>query len=605
MSPPLLALKDVRLTWGGEDLFPGLEFSVAKGERICLVGRNGSGKSTLMKIMAGIVEPDAGEVFVQPGCHVAYLPQGPDFRGYANLADYVAAGLPHGEADEHHRVQVLLDALKIDGAMAPDVLSGGERKRAAIARALVGEPDVLLLDEPTNHLDLPTIEWLEEELQAFRGAFLAVSHDRAFLDHLTRTTLWLDRGVVLRLEKGFDAFESWSEEVLAREAEETRKLEKLIVEETRWSHQGITARRRRNEGRLRRLNALRAERAKRIDPQDRVKLAAESGSRSGRLVVDAEKISKTLGDRILLKGFSTRIMRGDRVGIMGPNGAGKTTLLRLLTGDLEPDTGTIRLGTGLTPIYLDQTRSALDLDKTLWDVLADTGGDQIDVRGKPRHVVTYMKEFLFDPRYARAPVSKLSGGERNRLLLAKVLSRPSNFLILDEPTNDLDMDTLDLLQEVLDEFDGTLLLVSHDRDFLDRIVTSTIVMEGDGSAVEYAGGYTDYLAQKAGATGLAKADTTRVSAPKKAREKPKSKAKTKTKLSYKDQRRLGELPDLLAGAETEVSRLEEALHDAGLFSRDPDAFHSATARLEVVRSDLTAMEEEWLELEVLREALEG
>ena len=603
MAPPLLALKDIRLTWGGEDLFSGIELSIAKGDRACLVGRNGSGKSTLLKIAAGQVEADDGEVFVQPGCHVAYLPQEPDFGGHERVLAYVAAGLLDIEADAVHRGEALLAELGVDPQADLANLSGGEKRRAAIARALVGEPDVLLLDEPTNHLDLPTIQWLEDQLRAFRGAFVVISHDRAFLETLTRVTLWLDRGEVKRVEKGYEHFEVWSAEVLERDAEERHKLDRLIAEETRWSHEGISARRKRNQGRLRRLKDLRQVRARWLDPVGRVKLEAETGNMSGKLVVEAEGIGKSYGERTLVEGFSTRLLRGDRVGVVGRNGAGKTTLLRLLTGDLEPDEGSVRMGTNLTPVYLDQQRAALNPDKTVWETLADVGGDMIDVRGTPRHVVSYMRDFLFDPRYARGPVGNLSGGERNRLLLAKALARPSNFLILDEPTNDLDMETLDLLQEMLADYEGTLILVSHDRDFLDRVVTSTIVLEGDGKAVEYAGGYSDYRAQKA----LVEEEKPAApeAKPVKAAKVAQPRRKGPTKLGYKHQRRLQQLPDEMEALEHEIADLERTLHDPDLYSRDADAFHAASTRLEQAREELAAREEEWLEIELLRESLEG
>ena len=593
MAPPLLTLKDISLGFGGNPLFDGTEIAIGRGDRICLVGRNGSGKSTLLKIAAGLVEPDRGERVLQSGRRVAYLEQEPDLSGWASVAEYVATGLAPG--DDGHRVAMVLDDLKLDGGLATEGLSGGENRRAALARTLVGEPDILLLDEPTNHLDLTAIQWLEETLEAHRSGFVVVSHDRALLENVTRTTFWLDRGVVRRLDAGYARFEAWADELAMREADERRKLDKLIAQETVWSHQGITARRKRNQGRLRRLWEMRAERARRIDPTGRVKLAAESGTTSGKLVAEAEDISFAYPDRPILKGFSTRIMRGDRVGIVGPNGAGKSTLLGLLTGHLAPDFGTVRRGTGLSTVYLDQRRTLLDPQTTVWDFLCDQGGDQVDVRGHSRHVVSYLRDFLFAENQARSPLGSLSGGERNRLLLAKTLARPSNFLILDEPTNDLDTDTLDLMQEMLADYDGTVLLVSHDRDFLDRVVTSTVFMAGDGSAVEYAGGYSDYLARR-------HAPVARKAARKAApvREKPKSRP---SRLTYKQQRQLEQLPGEISRLEEEISTLEAKLNDPGFYDRDPDAFGGAAKKLVRARHDLATAEDQWLEIEMLREDL--
>ena len=600
MAPPLLTLTDVGLTFGGEDLFRGAEMAVSKGDRVCLVGRNGCGKSTLLKVAAGLIESDQGERFVQPGIRSAYLSQEPDLSAFATVRDAVAAGLPEDERDQLYRVEPFIDDLRLDGDASTAVLSGGEARRTALAQTLIGEPDILMLDEPTNHLDLPAIQWLENYLQGHNGAFIIVSHDRAFLNALTKAIFWLDRGIVRRLDKGFDAFEAWSDEVFAKEDEEKAKLDKLIAEETVWSHQGITARRKRNEGRLRRLWKLRDEREQMIDRAGPVKLDVDSGNTSGKLVLEATDVTKAFGDKIIVSGFSSRILRGDRVGIIGASGVGKTTLLRMLIGKEEPDSGTVRRGTNLTLTYLDQARAALDPNKSLWDTLCDMGGDHVNVRGTPRHVVSYLRDFLFKPNQARTAVGALSGGERNRLLLAKTLAHPSNFLVLDEPTNDLDMDTLDLLQEMLSDYDGTLLIVSHDRDFLDRVVTATIAMEGNGTAIEYAGGYTDYTRQRSDAT---PAETPkRKAAPK---EDSRPKLKTKTKLSYKQQRALDELPKTIATLEKTIATLETELADASLYSRNPDRFTQASQELEAAQSKKDACEEEWLELEMLREELEN
>ena len=602
MSAPVLSLKDIRLTFGGGDLFNGVTLSVRARDRFALVGRNGCGKSTLLKVIAGHLDADGGERVTQTGLRIACLAQEPDFSAYDTVLAFVLAELGAHESDYAHQADILLDAVKIDKNADPNQLSGGEGRRAALARLLVAAPDVMLLDEPTNHLDLPTIRWLEDHLNAYRGALVVISHDRRFLENICNATLWLDRGVVRRSDRGFAHFDDWSQTVLEQEAGERARLDKLIAEETRWSHAGITARRKRNMGRMRRLEALRKTRAGQIARIGRARLAVESGDTSGKVVIEAEDISKSCGGRPILTGFSTRILRGDRIGVIGPNGAGKSTLLKLLTRELEPDRGIVKHGSNLTPTYFDQKRTALDGEKSLWDTLADLGGDQIMVRGTPRHVVTYLREFLFDEAQARTPVKALSGGERNRLLLAKKLARPTNLLILDEPTNDLDMETLDLLQEVLADYDGTLLLVSHDRDFLDRVVTSTIVLKGDGSAEEYPGGYGDYERRSGGgfasvpAQGAKgkKAGTTAVTKPL---------AKPKKKLSYKQQRDLKLLPGQIEALGEEIAALQSALADGALYRKDAVAFQTKTARLSDACEALETLEERWLELEILREEI--
>lgn len=593
MAPPLLTLRGVAMTPADRALFADVDLAIGRGERLCLVGRNGSGKSTLLKLLAGVIEPDTGERFVQPGCRVAYLPQEPDVSGHATIADYVGDGLA---PERQHRVSILLHALGLDGERETAGLSGGEVRRAALARALASEPEVLLLDEPTNHLDIRAIEWLEEELAGLDAAIVMVSHDRQILRRLSRSCLWLERGRLYRLDRGFDAFEDWSTKLMEEEARADRALDKRIVEETRWSHEGITARRRRNQGRLRRLQEMRAERARRPAAVALQGLGAEAGGKSGRLVIEADGIGKSFGDKTIIKDVSTRIMRGDKVGLIGPNGAGKTTLLRLLTGAMQPDTGHVRLGTNLETVYLDQVRMRLDGDPTVQEVLCERGGDQVYVRGEGRHIASYLAAFLFPPALARARVSTLSGGERNRLLLAWALAQPANLLVLDEPTNDLDMDTLDLLQEMLADFEGTLLLVSHDRDFLDRVVTSTIVLEGDGSAQEYPGGYADYVRQRA--VNVAPAPASAKSAASASRQRGPSR-----KLSYKQQHRLDELGRRMPELEDEIARSEAALGGENAYSRDPEAYLRQAARLDALKAELSAAEEEWLELESLRETL--
>ncbi|MFD2233084.1 ABC-F family ATP-binding cassette domain-containing protein [Phaeospirillum tilakii] len=601
--PPLLTLRDVRLTFGGKPLFEGVTAAIGRGDKTCLVGRNGSGKSTLLKVFAGEILADSGERFLQPGCRVALLAQEPTLGG-PTVADHVATGLPEGERDQTYRVEVLLDAVGLSGDRDTATLSGGEARRAALAHALVGEPDVLLLDEPTNHLDLPTILWLEQWLAAFSGAVVMISHDRRFLDTVSKQTLWLERGVVRRAEVGFNRFTEWQEEVLAAEEATLARVENKLRQELHWLARGVTARRRRNMGRVRALQVLRAERGERktalLDAGRQVQLAAESGDLSGRLVIEASHLAKAFGARVICRDFSTRILRGDRVGLIGRNGAGKSTLLKLLTGALAPDAGTVRIGTNLETATFDQHRSLLDPEASVWDTLTDGRGDQVWVRGTPRHVVGYMKDFLFSEAQARTPVRALSGGERNRLLLAKLLAKPSNLLILDEPTNDLDIDTLDLLEEMLADYDGTLLLVSHDRDFLDRLVTSVIAVEGDGEVVEYDGGYSDYLRQRPAPV----APPAAVKPAAVAAARPAS-APGRVRLSYNETRELERLPKRIAELEVEIAKLETEIADPTLYSRKPERLSEAAGRLDLARGELSAAEDRWLELEAKREAAGG
>ena len=601
MSRILLHLRNIGLTFGGRPILESAELAVAEGERVALVGRNGSGKSTLLKIAAGMIEPDHGERWLQPGTTIRYLPQEPDLTAHATVRDYVESGL--GPADDPHRCTYLLRELGLTGDEEPKRLSGGEIRRAAIARTLAPEPDILLLDEPTNPLDLPAIEWLEAELKSLRSAFVLISHDRRFLDSLTNRTVWLDRGASRRLERGFAHFETWRDEVLAKEEAEQVLLAKRIEQEEHWMRYGVTARRKRNMRRVDLLASLRKERKEHVGSLGGVRMASSSGDLSGKLVAEAKGISKSFGGRPIVANLDLLIMRGDRLGIVGPNGAGKTTLIKLLTGALEPDSGAIRLGTNLQTVTLDQSRQSLDPNATLSDVITDGRGSSVTVNGETKHVISYMKDFLFPPEKARTPVSLLSGGERGRLILARELAKPSNLLVLDEPTNDLDLETLDMLQEMLADYQGTILLVSHDRDFLDRCATSVLMAEGDGKWTEYAGGYSDMVTQR----GLGvearklKAEAAKAPSPQAAAAPPQA----QRKLSFKEKHALETLPATMKKLESEIATLEAKLADAALFTRDPKAFEQAVSRLSSVRDELAAAEEQWLELEMKRESLKG
>ncbi|MET4103093.1 ATP-binding cassette subfamily F protein uup [Roseovarius sp. MBR-78] len=594
---PLLQLTDISLTFGGAPLFAELSLVVQAGDRVALVGRNGSGKSTLMKVMAGLVEPDRGARVVSPGVSVGYMEQEPDMAGFATLGDYAMSALEPGEM---YRVEMAGEGLKFDPARAVETASGGERRRAALAKLMAEAPELMLLDEPTNHLDIEAIGWLEEQLRSTRKAFVLISHDRAFLRELSRATLWIDRGMTRRQEEGFGGFEAWRDKVWDEEDQQRHKLDRKIKAEARWAVEGISARRKRNQGRVRNLQALREERRAQIKRQGTAAMALESGPSSGRKVIEAKEITKAYGDVLILRPFSLTVMRGERVAFVGPNGVGKTTLLKMLMGEERPDSGTVVQGTNLIPAVFDQARARLDPEMTLWDSLTGDAemrvsgqADQVLVRGVPRHVVSYLKDFLFDERQVRAPVKSLSGGEKARLLLARIMARESNLLVLDEPTNDLDVETLDLMQELLDDYDGTVLLVSHDRDFLDRVATTTIAMEGDGRATAYAGGWSDYRAQR----GEAGADDPK-NIGKSASKKPELKQKkpAASRLSFTEAHRLEELPGVIARLEAEIGKLEGLLADPELFTREPVKFRRATEALTQRQAALAQAEEEWLAL---------
>ncbi|SDX63013.1 ABC-F family ATP-binding cassette domain-containing protein [Roseicitreum antarcticum] len=613
---PLLQLSDIALTYGGNPVFDGLDLTVQPGDRVALVGRNGSGKSTLMKVMAGQVESDRGARTLSPGVSVGYMEQDPDFSGFATLGEYAGQGL---DPAEFYKVEIAAEGLQFDPDLDPATASGGERRRAALARLLAEAPELMLLDEPTNHLDIATIGWLEDRLRETRAGFVLISHDRAFLNALTRQTLWIDRGQVRRLERGFDGFEDWRDSTWAQEDDARHKLDRKIKAEARWAVEGISARRKRNQGRVRALNDLRSERAGQIRRQGTAAMALEAGQKSGKLVVEVTGISKAFGENVILSDFDLRVLRGDRVAFVGPNGVGKTTLLRMLTGEEEPDSGTVKLGTNLDMAVFDQSRAKLDPNASLWENLTGDPmmrvsgqADQVMVRGRPKHVVGYLKEFLFDDAQARAPVKSLSGGERARLLLARIMARESNLLVLDEPTNDLDVETLDLLQDILGDYPGTVLLVSHDRDFIDRVASTTIAMDGDGRATVYAGGWSDYQDAKALAAGedapapVAKADgKASKSGGKPGKGKPasdKPAAKPQAKLSFSEKHRLEVLPAEIARLEAEIGKLQGLLSDADLFSREPIKFRKATEAMTERQRKLSAAEEEWLALAAKAEA---
>ncbi|MBL4917548.1 ABC-F family ATP-binding cassette domain-containing protein [Szabonella alba] len=602
---PLLQLSGISLTFGGDPVFDRLDLVVQPGDRVALVGRNGSGKSTLLKVMAGLVEPDAGTRVVPPGVTVGYMEQDPDLSAYATLGDYAAATLAEGE---EYRVAMAAEGLKFDPETPVASASGGERRRAALARLMAEAPELMLLDEPTNHLDIQAIEWLEAELRGTRTAFVLISHDRAFLRALSRATLWIDRGQVRRRESGFDGFEDWRETIWAEEDEARHKLDRKIKAEAKWAVEGISARRKRNQGRVRALAALRDERAGQIRRQGTAAMALEGGPVSGKKVIEAKGISQSFGDRVILQEFDLRVLRGDRVAFVGPNGVGKTTLLKILTGEMMPDQGEVKLGTALEIAVFDQARARLDTDATLWENLAGDpllsvsgNSDQVMVRGVPRHVVGYLKDFLFTEAQARAPVRSLSGGEKARLLLAKLMAKPSNLMILDEPTNDLDVETLDLLQDLLGDYDGTVLLVSHDRDFIDRVATATVAMEGDGVVGFYPGGWSDYVDQRPERAETVatrpKAAARAVSAPTLAAptraDAPKPAAST---LTFTERKRLEALPDLIAKLEAEITKLGELLATPDLFTREPVKFRKATGMLAERQQAQAAAEAEWLDL---------
>ncbi len=603
-GPALATLQDVRLIMGAAPLFEGVSFTLHKGERAALVGANGAGKSTLMRMLAGLAEPDAGEIAFASGAVVALAAQEPDLAGFATLRDYARApASTHVLSAEApaYAAEAELEGFGLDPDRAPSGLSGGETRRASLARAFTANPDILLLDEPTNHLDIIAIEALEQRLTSFTGACLMISHDRRFLERASTATFWLRQRRVVTLDRGFAAFDDWAERVEVEAARAMARLETHLKAEEHWLQRGVTARRSRNEGRRRRLEAMRAERRQRktLAASPKAALQVERGGDAAKLVIEAKGVSKSYGERAIVSNFSLRVLKGDRIGIVGPNGAGKTTLLELLLGRREPDAGAVRLGANLAIAYVDQTRALLNPDDTIWDALTPGGGDAVVVRGQSRHVAAYARDFLFPPEQLRQPISALSGGERNRLALAVTLAKPADLLVLDEPTNDLDMDTLDALEDMLANYEGTVIVISHDRAFLDGVTTQIVGAVGAGRWVETAGGWADFERehpernQASAAKPAVRSATTNANAP----------PRKTTKLSYKDERRLTQLEELLPKIDAEMAALEARLTDADAFARDPKSFEAAAKRLEAARAEKTAAESEWLDIEHRREML--
>jgi ATP-binding cassette subfamily F protein uup len=594
MAAPILSWEGLSLHHGSGWLFTDLDLTIGERDRLALIGRNGAGKTTLLRMIAGQIEADKGKRSIRPGTRIVMLEQDPFFTGYDTLMDFALSGQ---DAPERHEVEAIAGQLGIDMSRAADKASGGERRRAALARALASDPDILLLDEPTNHLDLAAIEWLESWLSRFNGAFVVISHDRTFLTRLTKATLWIDRGAIRRKDVGFGGYDAWMEQIFAEEARAADKLDAKLKIEAHWLERGVTARRKRNMGRLEKLYEMRAQRAAMLSLTGTAKIALGSDDVKTKAVIVADKVTKKFGERTIIKDFTLRITRGDRIGIVGANGTGKTTLLKLLTGELEPDSGKITLANTLDAVIIDQQRSLLVPEKRLRDVLAE-GGDWVDVRGVRKHVQGYLKDFLFDPGMADARVGTLSGGEQSRLLLAREFARLSNLLVLDEPTNDLDLETLDLLQEVISDYEGTVLIVSHDRDFLDRTVTVTLGLDGSGKVDVVAGGYAEWERQRKERA----VATSKVAKPAAPVATPPTPPAQKAKLTYKDQRDYDLLPTRIAEIDATIARDEAALSDSALYTRDPAKFAALTKAIEVARAEKDAAEERWL---MLAEMVEG
>jgi ATP-binding cassette subfamily F protein uup len=603
-GPALVHVNGLRLSMGAVPLFDDVDFVLHKGERACLVGANGAGKTTLMRMLAGEIAPDSGVISFASGATLAWVSQEPDLAGFATLREFACSGLiSQGGAEGEtpiYEAEAALEAFGLDPDRATAGLSGGETRRAALARSFAADPDILLLDEPTNHLDILAIEQLEQLLAKFRGACLVISHDRRFLERVSTACLWLRQRKVMSHPRGFSGFDAWAEAVELEEARAFARLETHLRAEEHWLQRGVTARRSRNEGRRRKLMAMRAERRERtaLSSSPKAQLSAEQGSAGAKLVIDVKGVSKAYGERTLIDNLSLRLVRGDRLGVVGPNGAGKTTLLDILLGKREADSGTVRLAENLRIAYVDQNRAILNPKDTIWEALAPLGGDQVMVRGKPRHVHAYAKDFLFEQNQLRQPISALSGGERNRLALAVALTQPADLLVLDEPTNDLDIETLDALEDMLASFEGTVILVSHDRAFLDGVATQTLGALGQGRWAESPGGWVDFEREYGG---FAKPAARTAGRPKLApiTEAPRKQAK----LSFKDEHRLREIDALAPKLETEIAKLEAVLAAPDTFARDPVAYEKAARRLAEARVEKDTAETEWLDIEARREAL--
>jgi ABC transport system ATP-binding/permease protein len=597
-APPILSYEKLALQQGHGWLFEDIDLHIGPRDRLALIGRNGAGKTTLLKLIGGLIESDRGTRTVAPGNNIVMLEQDPDFSAHKTLLDYAVHGT---NPPPEYAVQAIADQLGIDLSRQSATASGGERRRAAICRALASEPDLLLLDEPTNHLDLAAIEWLEEWLTRYRGAFMVISHDRTFLTRLTRQTYWLDRGLLRRNEIGFGGYEAWTEQVYAEDARNASRMDAKLKIEEHWKERGVTARRKRNQGRLTKLYEMRAARAAMEGPQGVAKLGASSDDSKTKTVINAEHVTKGYDGRTIINDFTLRIQRGDRIGIVGANGTGKTTLIKLLTGEIQPDSGKITLSPTLTGIVIDQQRKLLTPEKRVRDVLAD-GSDWIDVRGVRKHVQGYLKEFLFDPGMIEARIGTLSGGEQSRILLAREFAREANLLVLDEPTNDLDLETLDLLQEVISDYDGTVLIVSHDRDFLDRTVNLTLGLTGSGKVDIIVGGYADWVAKRDGHENA----ETREKLPKVTMSKAPDAAPAKpVKLSYKDQRDYDLLPARITAIDTEIAVAEKELSDPALYTRNHERFVELSAKADALLIEKEKAEERWLELAMMVEEMAG
>ncbi len=599
---PIIALDNILIGFGGQHLFQNVELNLLPGTRTCLVGKNGTGKSTLLKLIAGLIEADQGNIYIQPGLKISFLQQNTSIKKSGTVADFMLGS--NNKNGQPHEVEEILSKVKIDGGRNIRSLSGGESRRVDLAKALLGSPELILLDEPTNHLDIDTIKWLEDRLIKSNKTFLVISHDRAFLKAVSTETLWLHQQTILHHKAGYDEFDKWSERLVDEEKKRAQRLATKLQAEKHWLIHGVTARRKRNQGRIKKLKDLRDQHKKRLEEKSNYKAKIDSGKMSGRLVIEASGLSKQYNEKKIISNFSTKIMKGDRVGVLGSNGSGKTTLLNLLIGNTQPDSGTSRLGSNLNIAIFDQLRETLELSETPLQALVPGGGDSLVIRGKQRNVISYLNDFLFDPKQIHTKISTLSGGEQNRLLLAKILSRESNLLILDEPTNDLDLDTLDLLQEMLDDYNGTIIIVSHDRDFLDSVVTSTLVIESEGKVTEYAGGYTDYTHQ------IAKRITPKTATKKKANNKRSENNKKRStakvqKLSYKDQRELDELPKVISFLEKTKKDIESKLSDPQLFSRDPNSYKKLAKELKDTNDSISSAENRWLELEAESESLKN